>query len=275
MTLAILQEHLVAERMARTVRSIFFELVHVQDDAGERIVETDSQGDFRGVSLVEHRAVAEPGQWINQGLVFQQVNQVAGAQGRAHAGEQFRGFEGFGDVIDRAQFQAAHFFFGRRDRGEKNHRCAGGDAVGLQAFAGFEAAHARHVHVKKDQIRPNGCGQDQSISGVGRGMNVDRFIGKQRFDERMNRFGIVNDQQLLWHAFPQTPKKKTKLYAGSQFIGRCMSHQKQSQIIVPVFLRLYFCVKTSAGGISEPGHFNGKLPHFISTCGAVAFVIEP
>src|SRR5215831_4347655 len=72
-------------------------------------------------------------------------------QNSLHAGQQFPDRKGLRDVVVGIQLEAydlIHFLTTRCQHDDRNRR-----ALGLQLFANIQAAHARHHHVKHDQVR--------------------------------------------------------------------------------------------------------------------------
>src|SRR5205823_5441002 len=103
---------------------------------------------------------------IDHGFFGEQVEEVFLAQGGAHAGAELGGLEGFENVVESAELQAADFLFGGRDAGEEDDGNVHRRGVGLEAAADFEAVGAGHVYVEENQVRQDVAGGEDAIVAV-------------------------------------------------------------------------------------------------------------
>ncbi len=125
------------------------------------------------------------------------VLEMFGAQGGADAGAQFRGFEGLGQVIHRAQFEAAQFVVGAVPGGEDDDR----DAA---VRGGFSLSWRRTSkpfmpgRPRSSSIRSKCCSRTMASAcgGIG-GVGQSDVVLLQQGGEHLMHLRVVFDQQDL------------------------------------------------------------------------------
>src|SRR5690606_10007366 len=138
------------------------EVVQVAVDEGEHLARGDPILDLLGDAEVAR----EP----------RQRRQVAGglgaAQDRLDPGHEFGDVEGLGDVIVRAQLEAAYPVLGQAAGGEEDDRGVAGGGVTSNPVESGEAVHPRHHDVEEDQVGGPGDRLLQRLLAVEGGLHL-------------------------------------------------------------------------------------------------------
>ena len=132
---------------------------------------------------------------LEGGLVgAQQAARLREFQMGIHARQHDRRTQGFGDVVDRAQFEAALLVFGGAHCGGEDHRDVACGGIGAQPFQHFVAAHVGHHHIQQDEVRQRHLRGKlkRQRAGICRPHLV---VPAQQLTEHGQVFGVVVDDQ--------------------------------------------------------------------------------
>ena len=102
-----------------------------------------------------------------------------------------------GDVVDRAEGEAAFLVLDAAHGGDEDHRNAPAVRVGLEPAADFQAGQAGHHDVEQDQVG-RFIGIDDLQRLLARGGDPDAIVVAQHFTEDGDVFrGVIDDQDAL------------------------------------------------------------------------------
>ena len=185
----------IAGRMAVAVIEQL-EMVHIQQQQGQRITAAPAALPLARQRGIKAAPVGHIGQGVDGGHAAQLVGHLLDAQLRLDAGQHQRGADRLGDEIGRAKIEAADLKRRLVVAGDKDHRYLGQIRVGLQVLADFEAAHAGHFGVEKNQVGRHLTGQAQRVGTVGGKVQLGNAV--EDAAQEPNGAGVVVDQKNAW-----------------------------------------------------------------------------
>ena len=92
------------------------------------------------------------------------------------AGEKFVGIEGLGDIINGAEFKAAHDVLGVGFSGEKDDGDFAPLGIGSDLAAGFETVHFRHHDIEEDEVGLEAGEKFEGLPAVGGDTEAVAFL---------------------------------------------------------------------------------------------------
>ena len=177
------------------------EVVEVEHDERDGAPVALRGGDLLAESLVEVRAVPDPGERVHRGPRREQVVESLGPERSTHARTKLGRIERLGHVVDGAQIEALHLRVDLGSAREKDHRARLGQRVLLQLLADLEARDEGKLDIEEDEIGPKLSRHGQPFRRV-EGVMEDQPLGLEaNGEEAMDVGRVVDGEDGLCHGF--------------------------------------------------------------------------